>query len=189
DDGTPDLTAYQDAYGNGLFWDDATNTLTVQGNVVITGSLTIGANTGPDKLQDIEYVASGPATAGSPSNTDAGATLFVGGDVTINGTFAPTGSGYLNPGNGINSLGVISAGNLTFDGRNGDIYTGFYYAEDQINFNKQSHFAGTVIGGVVNWAQVPNVYQVPNLANYLPRGMPGGYDLLLFTTREWRRVY
>ncbi len=179
-----------DANNNGLYWDAGATpkTLTVQGNVVITGDFTVGANTGPGMLQDIEYIASGP-DSGSGSDPEAGATLFVGGDMTINGTFAPQSTGYLRGGNDTNSLGVVVGDNLTFDGKNGDFYTGFYYAEDQINFNKQSHFGGTVIGGVVNWAQVPNVYQVPNLANYLPPGMPGGYTILSFTTREWRRVY
>jgi hypothetical protein len=180
--------AYDDGSGNGLFWDDSTDTLTIQGNVVIEGNLQVGENAGADMLETVEYVATG-ADTGSGSDNEAGATLFVGGNTLIEATFGPLSTGYLNGGNSTNSLGMVTAGDLTFDGKNGDFYTGFYYAQNQINFNKQSHFAGTVIGGVVNWSQVPNVYQVPNLANYLPPGMPGGYKIMAFTTRQWRRVY
>ncbi|TNF49203.1 hypothetical protein EP232_01675 [bacterium] len=187
DDSTASF-AFSDGNGNGLFWDEPTDTLTVQGNVVIDGNLSVGENLGANKLETIEYVAKGPDT-GSGSDDEAGATLFVGGNTVIEATFGPLSTGYLNGGNSTNSLGMITAGDLTFDGKNGDFYTGFYYAENQINFNKQSHFAGTVIGGVVNWSQVPNVYQVPNLATYLPPGMPGGYKIMAFTTRQWRRVY
>jgi len=187
DDSTASF-AYSDGNGNGLFWDEATDTLTVQGNVVVEGNLQVGENQGGNKLETIEYVATG-ADTGSGSDNEGGANLFVSGNTLIEGTFGPLSTGYLNGGNNTNSLGMVTAGDLTFDGKNGDFYTGFFYAENQINFNKQSHFAGTVIGGVVNWSQVPNVYQVPNLANYLPPGMPGGYKILAFTTRQWRRVY
>jgi hypothetical protein len=41
----------------------------------------------------------------------------------------------------------------------------------------------------VNFSQVPDVYQVPNLKNYLPPGVPGGQNVIKLTKREWRRVY
>jgi hypothetical protein len=116
----------------------------------------------------------------------------VSGDFTADGSFYPP-NGYLKGddlvSNDVNSLGVVTPGSATLTGSNGDVHAGFFYAETQINFNKQSKFAGTVIGGLVNYSQVPDVYQVPALKDYLPPGMPGGYTIVKLGTREWRRVY
>jgi len=182
-----------DINNNGIYYDappggNGMGRITVQGNVVITGDLSFGDN----QLDGLYYDAVGPDT-GSGTDAADGATLVVGGDIDMKGSFYPD-NGYLKgvtyPGtNDINSLGIVSAGDISFSGHNNDTIAGFMYAEGQVNFNKQVKYAGTVIAGLVNYAQVPDVYQVPNLKNYLPPGMPGGFNLLVFTTRQWRRVY
>jgi hypothetical protein len=183
--GTGDLT-YDDGLGNGLFFDDATDTLTIKGNVVILGDLDIGKSNGNDT---ITYEVYGDSSTFFDANEPG--TLFCSGNVGIRGNFAPDAatSGYLNPGQGINSLGVVTPGDITFAGKPGNYYTGFFYAEGQVNFNKQAALAGTVIAGLVNFAQVPDIYQVPNLVNYLPKAVPGGSDVFKLQYREWRRVY
>ncbi|MGD8352624.1 MAG: pilus assembly PilX N-terminal domain-containing protein [Pseudomonadota bacterium] len=174
---------FTDGAGNGLIYDGSGN-VTIQGTVVINGSFDVG-----DKSENMTYVAVGAAYGATASDVEAGATLFVRDDVGVNGPFLGDG-GYCQGGAGTNSLGVITPGTVTFTGNPGDAYTGYYYAETQVNFNKQAKFGGTVMGGVVNFAQVPDVFQVPSLMDYAPPAIPGsgqvGGDL---TSREWRRVY
>jgi hypothetical protein len=187
DASTGDLS-YDDGAGNGLFFNDATDTLTIRGNVVILGDLDIGQANGNDTIR---YEVYGDNSGGF-SQADGG-TLFCSGNIGIRGDFSPDpNKGYLKGVTGvddINSLGVVTPGDITFSGKPGNIHAGFYFADGQVNFNKQSKFAGTVIGGLVNFSQVPDVYQVPNLKNYLPPGVPGGQNVIKLTRREWRRVY
>lgn len=177
---------YDDGAGNGFFFDG--NTLTIKGNVVILGDLDFGQANGNDT---ITYEVYGDSSGGF-DQADGG-TLYVSGNLGIRGDFSPDpAKGYLKGVTGaddINSLGVVTPNDITFSGKPGNIHAGFYFAEGQINFNKQSKFAGTVIGGLVNFAQVPDIYQVPNLKNYLPKGVPGGQNIIKLTRREWRRVY
>jgi len=186
DDSSGDLS-YDDGAGNGLFFDDATDTLTIKGNVVIQGDLNIGT----DKNATITYEAYGDNSGGF--NQADGATLYVSGDISTVGDFRPDpAKGYLKEITGvddINSLGVVTPQDISFEGKNANEIAGFFFAEGQINFNKQVKFAGTVIGGLVNFSQVPDIYQVPNLQNYLPPGVPGGQNIIMLTSREWRRVY
>jgi hypothetical protein len=117
----------------------------------------------------------------------------VNGDFVADGEFYPPDGylkGTLSPGtNDINSLGVVVHGSVDFEGHNDDTHAGFFFCDGQVNFNKQSKFAGTVIGDLVNYAQVPDVYQVPRLKLYLPPAIPGGTGVMKLTNREWRRVY
>lgn len=178
-----------DAAGNGIIYDKPLEKLTIQGTVVILGDLDVGD---PPHLDPVTYAATG-ADTGSGSDAAEGATLFVDGNFNLEGSFYPD-QGYLKgdlyPGtNDVNSLGVVATGNISFDGHNDDAHAGFFFAEGQVNFRKQTKFAGTVISNLVNYAQVPDVYQVPNLKNYLPPAIPGGQDVMRLTRREWRRVY
>ena len=167
-------------------WDTTTDTLEIVGNVLIEGSLDFGKANGTDT---ITYEVTGDDSTGFDANEPG--TLYCNGNIGIRGNFAPDAgtSGYLNPGVGINSLGVVTPNDITFSGQPGNYYTGFFYAEGQVNFNKQAALAGTVIGGLVNFAQVPDIYQVPNLVSYLPKAVPGGSDVFMLQNREWRRVY
>ncbi len=188
-DGSTGNQSYDDGAGNGMFFDDATDTLTIKGNVVILGDLNFGQSNGND---NITYEVYGDNSGGF-SQADGG-TLYCSGDLGIRGNFSPDkDKGYLKGTSGlnddINSLGVVTPGDITFTGKNGNIHAGFFFAEGQVNYNKQSKFAGTVIAGLVNFSQVPDVYQVPNLMNYLPPGVPGGQTIVKLTSREWRRVY
>jgi len=187
-----------DANNNGIYFDQRAagpgngaagmGRITVQGTAVVTGDFVFGDN----KLEGLHYDATG-ADTGSGSDAADGAALVLGGNFSGTGSFYAD-NGYLKgaayPGsNDINSLGVVTPGTVTFDGSNSDVYTGMFFADTQINFNKQAKFGGTVISGHVNYAQVPDVYQVPNLKYYLPPGIPGGQTVVRLSTREWRRVY
>ncbi|MHB9035192.1 MAG: hypothetical protein ACYC64_00895 [Armatimonadota bacterium] len=47
------------------------------------------------------------------------------------------------------------------------------YAQHQIISNRQNEVAGTMVTSFFSMSQVPKLYQVPELANHLPAGMPG----------------
>jgi hypothetical protein len=188
-----------DVNGNGIYFDQRAagpgngaagmGRITVQGTAVVTGNFVFGDN----KLDGLHYDVTG-ADTGSGSDPTDGGSLVVGGNFSGSGSFYAD-NGYLKGDdvvgipNSVNSLGVVTPGTVTFDGSNTDVYTGMFFADTQVNFNKQAKFAGTVISGIVNYAQVPDVYQVPNLKNYLPPGVPGGQTVVRLSTREWRRVY
>jgi hypothetical protein len=163
-------------------------TITIQGTVVVNGDFTFGDN----KIDGLKYTASG-ANTGSGSDAAEGASLVVNGNFTADGQFYAD-QGYLKGAlypatNDINSLGVVVHGDVSFSGHNDDTITGFFFSDGQVNFNKQAKFAGTVIGDLVNYAQVPDVYQVPRLKLYMPPAIPGGTGTFKLTQREWRRVY
>jgi hypothetical protein len=185
--------AFTDSLGNGIIYvappgGEGMGELTIQGTVVINGDFTFGDN----KLDGLDYTATG-IDDGSGSDAADGATLFVNGDFNAEGEFYPS-DGYLKgdlyPGtNDINSLGVVVTDDVDFTGHNDDVIAGFFFIDDTVYFTKQVKFAGTVIAGGVDFTQVPDVFQVPNLSNYLPPGVPGGYDVFQLSQREWRRVY
>jgi Tfp pilus assembly protein PilX len=192
--GVPEWLVGPDADGNGLRFTQkpgAVNAaglghLEIIGTVVIDGDITFGDN----MLKGLTYSASG---AGAGHDQTEGASLVVNGDFSAVGEFYPPDGylkGVLSPGtNDINSLGVVVHGDVNFEGSNSDTIAGFFFSDGQVNFNKQIKFGGTVISDLVNYAQVPDVYQVPNLKNYLPPGIPGGDATIQLTKREWRRVY
>jgi len=185
-----------DANGNGMYYTAppggvGLGNVDIQGTVVVNGNFTFGDN----KIDGLTYTASG-ADTGSGSDPVEGASLVVNGNFNAVGEFYPP-DGYLKgtslapppASNDVNSLGVVVHGDVSFSGHNDDVLAGFFFCDGQINFNKQAKFAGTVIGNLVNYAQVPDVYQVPNLKNYLPPAIPGGTGTVQLTNREWRRVY
>jgi hypothetical protein len=194
DKNTADFS-YDDGNGNGLFYTapaggEGLGEIKIQGTVVINGDFVFGDN----KIDGLLYEATG-ANTGTGSDQSEGASLVVNGNFTANGEFYPP-EGYLKgidspTTNDINSLGVVAIGNVDFEGHNDDTIAGFFFCnkDSQVNFNKQVQFAGTVIADLVNYAQVPDVYQVPNLKNYLPPAIPGSDSIKRLTRREWRRVY
>ncbi len=185
----PDSFSSLDALGNGMIWNKAAGTLQIIGNVLVKGTLTID--------RAVTYTSMGaylgPSGTGvpPPNQSELGAMIYVTGDVTLKNSFTPpSGSGYLNGGAQTNSLGVATPGNLTFAGTGGSkIATGFYFTSGQTTFSKQWKVMGTMITGTAKFDQVPDIFQVPALKDYLPHGMPGGQQVLNFTGREWRRVY
>ncbi len=181
--------SYLDSLGNGITYTKASKSLSITGNVKINGNLT--------STVGLTYTARGPFSSSSTgaqvpgsSDPEEAANLIVTGNVSFDGGFAPpAGSGYLQGGTSTNSLGIATPGNITITGNPGDLYAGMFYAGNQMNIAKQMKMLGTIICGSGNFTQVPDIYQIPALRNFLPKLMPGGQTILQFSTREWRRVY
>jgi hypothetical protein len=185
--GTASFTSL-DGLGNGIIWNKTARTLQIIGNVVVNGTLDISG---------VTYTCKGAFTSNStggavaPANqNELGAMIYCTKKVTVDGGFTPPpGSGYLQGGANTNSLGIATPDNLFLSGSPGSYFTGFYYAQGQFDIQKQMKLLGTVICGTGNFKNVPDLYQVPQLENYLPEFMPGGQNMTNFSNREWRRVY
>ena len=165
--GTANFT-HSDGNGNSISWDDATDTLTVNGMVRIAGDLDMSS-----KEDTIYYAGQG--------------TIFSKGSVNVHGsimakTMFPT----------TDSMGVIAKYDINFATGAGESQLkgmGAWYAERKIVSAKQNQFAGTYVAGYFDMgSNVPSIYQVPALAQNLPPGMPGGDGVISATTLSWRHL-
>jgi hypothetical protein len=91
-----------------------------------------------------------------------------------------------------NCLGIMTKTNLVLGGGSGasqlDIL-GAFYAAGTITSMKQTDLMGTFVSTYFDMGgQVPNVYQVPDLATNLPLGMPGNYPILSMVQVSWREM-
>jgi len=57
------------------------------------------------------------------------------------------------------------------------------YAQHQIVSNKQNQVAGTMVSSYFQMSNVPKLYQVPELADHLPPGMPGADPIYVRSVR------
>ena len=58
-----------------------------------------------------------------------------------------------------------------------------------IKISKQTNVMGTIVGGYFDMgSQVPNIYQVPSLADNLPYGMIGNYPITTLEQVGWREL-
>ena len=65
---------------------------------------------------------------------------------------------------------------------------GAFYAETQITSEKQTDVAGSFISNIIDMGQeVPKIFQIPTLNDYLPPGMPGD-DIWVIRTIVWQEL-
>jgi hypothetical protein len=67
---------------------------------------------------------------------------------------------------------------------------GAFYAQEQIVSQKQNEIAGTFVSSYFSMQNVPHMYQVPELAQNLPPGMPGSEPIWIVTTQvnSWKEI-
>jgi hypothetical protein len=67
---------------------------------------------------------------------------------------------------------------------------GAYYAQEQIVSQKQNELLGTFLSSYFSMQNVPHMYQIPSLPDYLPPGMPGSDRIWIKTVRldSWREI-
>jgi hypothetical protein len=88
-----------------------------------------------------------------------------------------------------NILGIMATGKLEM-GTNSQLHLmGAFYAQDQIKSTKQTIVTGTYVSNYFDMGtNVPEIYQVPALADNLPPGMIGAYPILALTQISWREI-
>ena len=128
------------------------------GNVTITGIVYIDGNISFDPAQSrITY--SGVGTLVTPQSVDVHA------DVVPAHTFPTT-----------DALGLIAGDQINLATGGGDAHLTMalaMYAQHKVTCNKQSDIAGTIVSSYYSMSNVPRLYQVPELSDHLPPGMPG----------------
>lgn len=179
--GTPDTRVQADPANciegdDYLYYDGDTNVLEINGQVKIDGNL-IFQRSGGKKI--INYTGR--------------AAILATGDVTIGTSLLTCNNG--DPADHTrsfpenNAMGLM-AGRDMFVGDNSQLdLMGAFYAQRNIVCNKQCKVMGTFVAEFFDLSdQVPDIYQVPALAEYLPFGMIANYPILAFTQVSWREM-
>lgn len=157
-----------------ILFNCATDLLEINGQIQIDGNLIF---TGQGNDQSINYTGRGA--------------LLVNGDVTIaadllainaNGTTA-------NSFPVANCLGIMCSNNMAVGTTSQLKIMGAFYAQNQIKSEKQTVVLGTFVSNYFDMGKnVPDIYQVPALADNLPYGMIGAYPLLILQQVSWREL-
>jgi hypothetical protein len=137
---------------NGTLTIDSAGKMTISGIVYVTGNITFG----PSK-STITY--SGTGTLVSPNSA------FVHCNLLPKTNFPES-----------DVLGLCCGDKVELATGSGDAQLTMaiaMYAQHQIISNKQNEVAGTMVTSFFSMSNVPRLYQVPELANHLPAGIPG----------------
>jgi len=158
-----------------IYFKASTNVMDVNGQIKFVGNLTIDAGSGSDKT--IHYTGRGA--------------LLVKGDVILDTNLysrnadGTTANSF--PTN--NFFGIMASGNLSM-GTNAQLeLMGGFYAHGKIKSTKQTTVTGTYVSNYFDMGtNVPEIYQVPTLADNLPMGMIGAYPILTYSKVSWREL-
>jgi len=143
---------------NGRVRMDGNGHLTVEGIVVIEGEINFGKK---GYQHVIEYTGAGTLVSATSVGINCG--------LITNGlsTFPRA-----------EILGVMAADTMTFDEAQVKVM-GVFYAENRIVCRKQTSIAGALCSSYFDMGlNVPSIYQVPDVAGYLPPGMVQGQTRL-----------
>lgn len=148
---------------------DNKGNMTVSGIVYVTGDINLGS-----KIGAITYSGSG--------------SLVTPNSVYVHGNVLPK-TKFTTP----DVLGLIAAKNIELATGSGDAQLSMalaMYGQKKIISNKQNKVAGTMVTSYFQMANVPSLYQVPNLANALPPGMPGADPIYIATlsVESWQEI-
>ena len=165
--------SYSDGAGNSVSWNDATRTLTLSGPcpIIQIGSgadLNLGS-------KDFPIYFSGEGT------------IFCKGSIKVHGSVMPK---TMFP--TTDAMGCIAKYDIEFATGAGEAQlkaAGAWYAQRTIKSAKQNEFAGTYVANYFDvGTNVPSIFQVPELAQHLPPGMPGGDSVISAQILSWVHV-
>jgi len=163
----PGVTYTSPLSPNGSISVDVNGRLQISGIVVVTGNVYINAGAGTKVKTPLEYTGRG--------------VLAAGGDMHIN-TNVLARSDFPAQ----NMMGFVAYKNLHLaDGGGASQLSlmGAFFAQQQITNDKQNQIAGTLMSNHFSMKDVPSLFQVPTLAENLPKGMPGGTR---YSAWEWQ---
>ncbi len=192
-----DLTIYKNTasfdvpVGGGpprIAWDSVSQTLIVQGIIRIPGEIILGGTSGGTKIETINYTTMGVGgTLYGKEKGDDWSDDSTAGDhevsITVNSSLLPVGTYPTD-----DTLGLLAKDRLVME-RAAKRVAAAVFAENQVSITKQYQVVGAVVTRFFDLgAQVPRIYQMPNLAKYLPPGMPGGQVLNFVKILSWREI-
>ncbi|MDZ4860878.1 MAG: hypothetical protein SGI88_18035 [Candidatus Hydrogenedentes bacterium] len=158
-----------------IYFNASTNVMEISGQVMVNGNLSINRGGGSDKT--IHYTGRGA--------------ILVNGDATLDtNLYARNADGTTANSFPVNNIfGIMCSGNLTMGVNSQLELMGAFYAQQQIRSEKQTIVTGTYVSNYFDMGtNVPEIYQVPELANNLPTGMIGAYPILIFSQVSWREL-
>lgn len=154
---------------NGSLSMDASGNMSITGIVYVDGSISFG----PSQSR-ITY--SGSGTLVTPNS------VYCHSDLVPKTGFPKT-----------DALGLIARDRIELATGSGDAHLTMalaMYAQHQVICAKQCDIAGTIVASYYSMNNVPRIYQVPDLADYLPPGMPGGAPIWIanISVESWKDV-
>lgn len=173
------LAERADEHDDYMQFDPAAKTLKMNGQIKINGTLSF----------------SGGGSADTISYSGRCAILTTG-DVNIDVSLLSCNNGapanYAGSFPVNNCLGIMTKTNINLGTGNGasqlDVM-GAFYAANTITSSKQTNVMGSFVSSVFNITKnVPNVYQVPAMADNLPHGMIGNYSITTLLQVSWREL-
>jgi len=157
-----------------IYFDKNSNVMEINGQIYINGKLTL-VGQGNDKT--INYTGRGAILVNGDAAIDVN--LF---SVNSNGTTALSYPA-------ANCFGIMTAGDLTVGSASQLDIMGAFYAQGTVESAKQTITMGTFVGSYFDMGnQVPDIFQVPTLADNLPYGMIGNYPIMVLGQVSWREL-
>jgi hypothetical protein len=162
-------TAYSASDAKGSISLDAAGNLTTSGIVYVEGDISIASKNNP-------IIYDGKGTLVSTND------IHVHGDVLPKTNFPRS-----------DVLGLLARRNIELATGGGDAQLKMalcMYAQCKVVSSKQSEIAGTLVASYYQMTNVPSIFQVPELVDNLPPGMPGGDPIWVITIRvvSWQEV-
>ena len=159
-----------------LIFDAATDTLYINGQIRINGDLNF---VGKGNQKTIHYTGR--------------AAILASGNVRLDTDLLTCNNGnhndYTNSFPVNNILGIMGAKDMVVGSVSQISLMGAFYAQGTLSSAKQTTTMGTFVAQYFDMGtNVPDIYQVPSLADNLPYGMIGNYPILSFQQISWREI-
>jgi len=161
-----------------ILYDSSTNVMEISGQIEINGDLTITTRRG-NANKTIYYTGR--------------AAILAHGNVELNTDLLTCNNGdpndYLDSFPVNNIIGIMAEQDMTVGTHAQLDLLGAFYAQGQVTSDKQTTIMGTFVSEYFDMGnQVPDIYQVPALADHLPLGMIANYPIGVFTQVSWREL-
>lgn len=158
-----------------LLFNAATNVLEMNGQIEVNGNLTITRGSGNDKT--VHYTGRAALLVHGNVNLET--------DLLSRNADGSTANSF--PQNNI--LGIMATNDMYVGTLAQLKLMGAFYAQGTVKSTKQTITMGTFVGNYFDMGtNVPEIYQVPALADFLPNGMIGAYPILTLEQISWREL-
>lgn len=158
-----------------IFFNATTNVMEINGQIEINGDLTITRGGGNDKT--IHYTGRGAVLVNGNATLDTDL-------LAINPNGTTTLSYPVN-----SCFGIMASGDMTVGSLSQLTLMGAFYAQGRIRSLRQTTIIGTFVSNYFDMGtNVPDIYQVPALADNLPLGMIGAYPIMVVEQVSWREI-
>ncbi len=173
---------------NGNSFSVVNGQININGKVYIKGSLSM-SKAGSNKT--VTYEGAGAILASGNVQIDVNL-VTNGGNVSTDSNLVTTGTpsyptkvigGVTKP----NIMAIMTPGSVGFNEANINVM-GLFYGETSIISQKQTNVMGTFVSNYFDMGtNVPKIYQVPQVVNYLPGGLIGGTTGWIMSVVSWQK--